>query len=63
MNKYQIQTKIAQWEQALKDQQAIIQEHQTKVEYCNAVLEGLRLDLEYINKTESQDKVFQANFA
>jgi hypothetical protein len=47
MTKYQIQTKIAQWEQALKDQEAIIQEHQQKADYCKTVLEGLKYDLEH----------------
>ena len=63
MNKYQIQTKIAQWEQALKDQEALVKEHQTKAEYCMAVLETLRLDLEYEEMVEKKNKVFEANFA
>lgn len=47
MSQAEIQAKIAQWEQALKDQEAIIQEHQTKAEYCKTVLEGLKYDLEH----------------
>jgi len=62
-NRPALEANLAKWQKALRDQQEIIRQHKNKVEYCKAVIEGIELELEYLDKIEEQDKIFDANFA